>query len=215
MRFDSLNCLIREKYDPEWHPGNIGDSCFLSGHYIVLSNDSTVPISQFKAKSGGFYRHPKLKMQVSWGLPSGFSGDQFVPLVMACKVLGLPLSVLGLTGQEWRIPATRAILTPAAWALIRGHYRLLNLCNIIQGLVLLFPWRYNDQKKTLERTSGSSVDYLTRVVIWHFLKSRGHWATLAASKETCCDKILTYYQTGSDPEPNSDWFVELYLRILR
>lgn len=217
MKFDRLGCLIREKYQPEWHPGNIGDSCYYTGHYLILSGDTSVSLSQFLAEPKGYYRHPELPKnpELDWGGPDRFSGDQFVPLVLATLLKGYNLRCIGITGTEWRIPGTKILLTPASWALIRGHYRLLNLFNMIQGLVLLIPWRWSDSKKTLERTSGSSVDYLSMIVIWHFLKTQGHWSWLAASKETCCDKVLTYYQTGADPEPNSDWFVELYLRLLR
>lgn len=216
MKIDKYGCVIREKYEPEFHPGNIGDSCFYTGHYAVLSGDD-VSFLPFQAKVRGYYRHPELPLQtdVSWGGADKFSGDQFVPMVLATLVQNRPLSNLRLQGNEWQIPGTVTFLTPAAWCLIRGHYRLLNILNWIQGLILKFPYRYNDQKKWFERTQDSSVDYLNMILIWVFLKRMNRWATLGATKEKCLEMVNVYYKTGSDPEPNVDWFVAHYEKWLQ
>jgi hypothetical protein len=217
MKFDQFGCVIREKYEPEFHPGNIGDSCYYTGHYVVLSHDKDVSFMPFQAEIKGYYRHPELPKQtdVSWGGTDHFSNDQFVPMVCGTLVQGRPLTNLRLQGNEWQIPGTFTILNPAAWALIRKQYWLLNLFNYAQGLILKFPYRYNDQKKRLERTSESSVDYLNMVMVWVFLKRMGKTAWLGASKEKCKQMIDVYYRSGTDSEPNVDWLVNLYYKWLK
>lgn len=216
MKFDRFDCLIREKYEPEFHPGNIGDSCHETGKYVVLSHDTSKAKLQFNflSEGGGFLRHPMLYRKVDWGGPDKFSGDQFAPLILSEYLAQGDLKRLGITGREWFIPGTKTLMTPAAWAMVRGHWRLVNLFNCAQGMILKFPWRYNDQKKKLERTSGSSVDFLNMIVIWYFLKTEGHWATMVTSKKKLTWAVLEYYKLGSDPEPNVDWLVAIWLKAL-
>lgn len=91
---------------------------------------------------------------------------------------------------------------------------MLNVLNYIQGLILKFPYRWSDSKKRFEKTKGSSVDYLNMVLIWHFLKATGRWASLGATKEKCKQMVFMYYKNGPDWEPNVDWFINYYLKTL-
>lgn len=240
MKLDKYNCLIREKYQPEHHPGNLGDSLAETARLHILENEdayygkydafklnafSDVAAYDINAESTGFAlkkesrdfgfvawcRHPIANV---WGVD--ISSDQVLPLV-----LGYHLSIKGAPKKpRWFLPGTSVLVSPGLWCAYRGYYKLLNIVNIIQGLLFLFPWRWSDDKKfkgkfwKVERSHGKVQDYLNYLCIFIALKRKGKWATLVTPKAKCMSAVKKYYLEGEDVEPNSQWLVDLYERAL-
>ena len=202
MRFDETDSLIREA--GAW-PGNSGDSCAETCRALILG-DGRADWLQFVYRYG-MLRHPSLSE--TWGGFKDFSGDQFVPLVMASKHHP---SVLDQS--MWKIRGTKTWLAPAAWFLVRKMYRSLNACNVAQGKIMGLPFRWSDSKARFEKSQGSSADYLNMICIYVFLKSQGFNATLPRPKDECIQAVYNYYLMGSDPEPNSTWIVDMYTKAL-
>lgn len=203
MKFDNRGCLVRES--GLW-PGNCGDSAAETCRSIILGDDRGSWI-QF-VYADGFLRHPSLSEV--WGGFSDFSGDQFVPLVIAS---GHHASVLH--GSMWRIRGTKALLAPAAWFLVRKWYVPLNVCNAIQGLFFRLPFRWSDSKMWFEKSDGAVADYLNHICIFVFLRRIGKWATLNQPKERCMAAVRKYYLEGPDAEPNAEWIVEMFEKALK
>lgn len=202
MRYDDLGTLIRE-FHAEGEPGNYGDSAAETARIKILGGFGN--LNSF-VRVGGFVRHKRV--EDLWGI-SDFSGDQFVPFFMASKLAAPHMPVIHVAGNETKIPGTETYLTPAAWFLIRGHYRLLNLANIAQGYLLKLPYRIADGGR-LERHEGQVQDYLNLICITIFLRKMGVKARLPRPWDECFVAVKKYYET----EPNSDWIVDLYRKAL-
>jgi len=204
MKYDETGCLIREFY-PKGHWANLGDSCAETSRARILGDWQGL-LGQFVNPDGpGFIRHPDLKDIHGWD-ESDFSGDQFVALYLAATMIDPVVGkYIHITGNEWKIPGTDTWLTPAAWAMIRGHWRVLDWCNQIQGKLFKASVRVGDGGK-IETSEGNVQDWLNYICIYLFLKKTGRKATLNQSKEACMKAVRTYYST----EPNSQWIVDLY-----
>lgn len=201
MKFDSLGCLVREKYEPG-HPANLGDSCAETARYELLSGDSCVSLGKFWT-SIGFLRHPN-----SIWREKDTSSDQVLPLVLERTMLPVHL------GPRILIPGTKTIMSAGLWAAWHKHYRLLNMVNIVQGWLFNLSWRIADGGK-LERSEGKVQDWLNYLCVYFWLRDHGHWATLNQSKERCMKAVRKYYLEGPDQEKNSEWIVELYEKALK
>lgn len=216
MRFDEQECLIREKY-PLGHIANYGDSMAETSRLAILEH---VPLyglhlTQFFNPDGiGYVRHPILKDIPEWD-ETDVSGDQFFALYMALRLQTSEQVkyVANVSGTEWKVPGTNKWLTPAAWFLIRGHYRMLNVCNIVQGWLFKMKYRIADGGR-IEKSYGQVQDYLNYICTYIFLKKMNKRATLNVSKEACFKAVTKYYLEGDDFEPNSDWIVQIYKRNL-
>jgi hypothetical protein len=103
------------------------------------------------------------------------------------------------------------LLTPAYYAIVIGSKWKLNIALAVQALLFKFPWRWSDEKKKLERSKGSSCDWLN---FFHAAKCASPWVLKLVSKETLYNKIKAYYLEGSDFEPNAEWLVELYRKAI-
>lgn len=230
MKVDLYGCLVREKYEPGLHPGNLGDSMAETYRRIILDpsaewvSDSYFWLSLYFDGAGrvsndavAYTRHPELML---WG--NDVSSDQVLPMKLAILVrdfnsverdncLFLP------NGSMDKDPS---LISPGLWCVYRKHFKTLNVFNIIQGLLLLFPWRWSDDEKhrekfwKVERSSGKVQDYLNFVCIYIALKRMGLWATMPLSTERCMKAVKKYYLEGEDFEPNSQWIVDLYQRAL-
>lgn len=213
-KYDTEGCLIREKYLPEDAWGNLGDSCAETARAYVLGHrEPSVNFMRFKGPTTGFVRHPKLSEVHGWD-EQDFTGDQFVALWLAFYLEhGAPPPYPIVDVRLWKVPATDKWLTPAAWALVRGHYRLLNLCNIVQGWLFNFSHRWNDEGH-LEPSAGKVQDWLNYICIYVLLRNSSKWATLNQDVIRCIDAVETYYLRGDDKEPNSQWIVDLYKKAL-
>ena len=205
MKYDELGCLIREA---EEFPASYGDSCAETCRALVLGAKRG-DWNEFVTRKG-YVRHPLLTNLEGWN-EEDFSNDQLAPLLMAIKLDGWSFFRRD-SGRH--IAGTNTLLNPATWALTRGHYRLLSLFNLFQGLLLSLPYRWQD-KGGFVSTEGESADWLNYVVTYVFLKRSGRWVTLLHSKERCLEKVRHYYQGGTDAEPNSDWLLKLYEEALK
>lgn len=236
MKRDKYGLLIREKYKPEFHPGNLGDSLAETCRLYILKNktlfygaldafklnaksyvaaynidaESESSILECDVRDFGFIawcRHPLASV---WGVD--ISNDQVLPLLLGYH---LPIPDAPLE-PAWYLSGTSTLVSPGVWCASRGHWKLLNFVNIIQGLLFLFPWRWSDDKKfkgkfwKVERSNGKVQDYLNYICVFIALKQAGKWATLITSKEKCLAAVKKYYLEGEDAEPNSQWLVDLY-----
>jgi hypothetical protein len=202
MKFDDLGCLVREKYEAG-HPGNLGDSLAETARYQILSGDKTCDFVQFMTMDG-FLRHP-----LSPWREDDTSPDQMIPLVLAINIRnGNKWRV-----NWWRIPGTKTICPPGLWFAIRGHWRMLELANQVQGWLLGLSYRIADDGK-LEKSQGKVQDFLNLIIIHLALKKIGQPTKLPRPVDECLRAIETYYLNGPDAEPNSEWLVETYRREL-
>lgn len=201
MKFDSLGCLIREKYVPG-HPGNLGDSCGETCRAKILGSQRS-DFMRF-CTPNGYLRHPN-----SIWREDDFSSDMLLPLLMAADLV-----YVGTQSNRWRIRGTNTFVSAGVWAMARKQYWLLNIVNIIQGWLFNLSWRIADGGK-IERSEGKVQDWLNYICVYVFLKRMGKWATLNQSRERCMKAVRKYYLEGDDWEPNSNWIVELYDKNLR
>lgn len=216
MKYDNLNCVIRERY-ADGHLANLGDSCAETSRLVILgdyykSNGLFHFLSPFTT---GYLRHPQLAGVDGWN-EADFSNDQLLPFLMALD-LRYPV-----TGSQVRrdclidggvIPGTKTKIQLATGFLLSRSYRLLNIVNIVQGALLLLPFRVADGGK-IERAEGQVQDYLNMIATYVYLRRRGVWATLPASRERCMKAVRKYYLEGEDAEPNADWIVRAYENAL-
>lgn len=215
MKRDSFGCLIREKYI-DGHPGNLGDSCAETCRALILLNGSNpmdLKFWVFNPHYGQFVRHPQLDGKPGWGTED-FVNDQYLPLLLqydrACAS-GTKYMRPGLF-----IPGTKTLVSPGAWAASRGYFALLNVFNLIQGLLFHLRWRWSDDERfkgkfwKLERSEGKVQDWLNYVIVFVYLQQIGKWCTLNQPVDRIMKNIRTYYLEGDDWEPNSRWIVELY-----
>ncbi len=204
--FDNLGCLVRDFY-PEGHIANLGDSCAETSRICLLEGGHNFAALLKFGTLDGFLRHPNLA-GTDWGYPD-FSNDQLLPWLMA---LDLNYPDIARAVRQWsptRIHGTRTFLSIGSWALVHQWHTLLNLVNIVQGLILRLPYRIGDGGK-IERTEGQVQDYLNMVCTYVYLQRLSKWATLPRDKAICLDAIRRYYNT----EPNSAWIVNAYERAL-
>jgi len=237
MKRDKYGLLIREKYSPEFHPGNLGDSLAETCRLHILNNQylHTGSLDAFKLNAKSYVssyaegtsllecdvrdfgfiawcRHPLASV---WGVD--ISNDQVLPMLVAYFASN---SKTAPKRARWLLPGTSVLVSPGVWCVYRGHWKLLNFVNIIQGLLFLFPWRWSDDEKfkgkfwKVERSNGKVQDYLNYLCVFIALKQSGKWATLITSKEKCLAAVKKYYLEGEDAEPNSQWLVDLYERAL-
>ena len=201
MKFDSLGCIVREKY-PEGHPGNLGDSLAETARYAILNGVNSVLLGLFWT-SIGFLRHPN-----SIWREQDTSADQVLPLVLARTMLSVHL------GPRILIPGTKTIMSAGLWAAWHHHYRLLNVVNIVQGWLFNLSWRIADGGK-IERSEGKVQDWLNYICVYVWLRDHGRWATLNQSRDRCMKAVRKYYLEGDDWEPNAQWIVDMYDQALK
>lgn len=201
MRFDHRYCLIREKY-PDGDIGNLGDSCAETCRAWVLG-DERGSLSAFVSPDG-FLRHPDLAGVHDWD-ERDFSNDQLLPMIFACKLLGLRRKY----NSGPFIKGTWTLISLGCWAAICDNHWLLNFANLCQGILFKFKWRITDNWG-IERSLGKVQDWLNFRITYEYLVRRGYDATINQPNEKCIAAITTYYLGGQDWEPNSDWIVRLY-----
>lgn len=207
MKFDSLGCIVREKY-PDGHIANLGDSCAESSRDVILGDFYARPNTFCFVDNIGYLRHPALANVEGWN-HADFSNDQFLPLIMAWILRNgeAPSPSLSIRG-------TKTIVSIGVLALMLKQYWLLNVANIVQGWLFNLKWRIGDGFK-IERSEGQVQDWLNYICTYVFLKRIGKWATLNQPISRCIESVHKYYLEGPDAEPNSQWIVEMYERALK
>lgn len=217
MKIDKYKTIIRES---EFWPGSIGDSCAETSRYehlvsILEAAGPEVDLHQFVTATG-FIRHPTAPIKDDKGKSwreTDFVSDQALPLFLASQASDPSIANImraRIRQAGWRT-GNGDLVSPGLFALLTNRIWLLNICTVVQGLIFKFPWRWNDEKKALERSNKSSADYLN----WIHASIHGGWLTRKmVFKSTLKAKIRNYYQAPQkDPnlvEPNTQWIVDLY-----
>lgn len=202
MKYDSLGCIVREKY-PEGHIANLADSCAETSRAVILGDPYCHGDTLRFVDNIGYLRHPALANVEGWN-HADFSNDQFLPLIMAWILQNDEAPRPSL-----RIRGTKTIVSVGVFALMTKQYWLLNVANIVQGWLFNLKWRIGDGFK-IERSEGQVQDWPNYLCTIVFLRLTGRWATLNQPKERCLAAIRKYYLEGDDAEPNAEWIVELY-----
>lgn len=193
-------------------PGAVGDSCSETARYAhlkMLLGDYYMDVNlNIFVTPLGYIRHPEVPDD--WK-EKDFSEDQGKPLFLAFKRAGFPQvdemkrkivgnSLWGRMGNGDPIsPGFKGILNDWGW--------LRDLTVIGQSLIFKLPYRWSDSKKWFERSEGSSGDYLNHI---HMAVYSPQFVRRLVSKEILKQKVRDYYK----PEPNSQWIIDLYDKVL-
>lgn len=212
MLADKLGALVREKYT-EGHPGNYGDSQAETARYALLTgNQSQIDALNIFETELGYLRHPTVG-----GLwpESDTSNDQFVPWLMALDLFMPMFAERVRIENRGRLclKGSNAYLQLGSIALIYKSDLLLLLVNLLQGALLLLPWRIKDDGG-IERHEGQVQDYLNLVCIHVYLKTRGRLSVLPCKKAVALAAVKRYYLEGPDAEPYSEFIVRAYEEAL-
>lgn len=212
MKPDQLGALVRERYQ-QGHPGNYGDSMAETARYALLTGaqQQIDALNVFETEIG-YLRHPDVA-----GLwpESDTSNDQFVPWLMALDLF-MPVYAERVRNDNkgrLKLKGSNAYLQLGSIALIYKSDLLLLLVNLLQGLLLMLPWRIKDDGG-IERHEGQVQDYLNLVCIHVYLKTRGRYSLLPCKKSVALSAIKRYYLEGSDAEPYSEFIVQAYEEAL-
>lgn len=212
MRVDTYRTIVREK---DQGPGDLGDSCADTARVAVLTLFPLLDLRVFRTPEG-YVRHPDSPWR-----EDDFSSDQAAPLYMAYTLD--PNRYPGFAEEmETRLSTWRTgdgnRLAPGLWALIHHFDYLVALITLLQGVLFLFPLRWDDShrvelKHWWQRIQwgGDEGDYLNWVSYLEYLDMLGYrkWVIacyLLRSPSRVLKKIQTYYAN----QPNSDWVVEIY-----
>lgn len=211
---DQYGFIIREKY-PEGHKDNLGDSCAETSRAFILGDQFPAQFARFLNEGKeGYLRHPDLKDVPKYGSES-FTSDQAFPYYLR-KLLMRHVNGICYASPLNKgifIKGTNKIASLPLLLTVYGYFRLLNVTNIIQGLLLKLPYRIADGGR-IEKSEGQVQDYLNMIICYVFLKKLGKWATLPISEDKCILAVRKYYAEGDDFEPNSDWIIQLYIKAL-
>lgn len=232
MKFDQYGLIEMEQNG--W-PGSIGDSCAETFRYFHLMsfypNVNSLAVNVAVALSRvittkGLLRHPTAPYHDDKGnswREDAFSFDQWAPLFLGAEAWGFEFSCkhfqggiernLFRTGNNQFVPLTYFTI----WGRHYQSYGVVwDIPLYLQGLAMkYFPWRWNDGTKKIENTKNSSADWLNFVHILLQAERLGHTKLSLKTKKMfdakeILEKIRNYYE----PEPNSNWLVELYEPII-
>lgn len=215
MKFDDLGLMIMEHVA---HPGSIGDSCAETARHQILVLAARgellveTPLRKFITESG-YLRHPTSPWR-----EDDFSNDQALPLLMAFDLSGLTSDAERMRSRSrFRIFGSKAIMSAGMFALVHRWFWILNLVNVIQGLLFMIPWRWSDDDRLkgkiwkFERSQGSSADWLNFAITFIYLRLMAKRATMIQPRHRILAKVKDYYRV----EPNPEWISGLYDEALR
>lgn len=206
MKIDEYGCLVVEHVP--W-PGSIGDSCAESARYEhlkMLLGDyvHTCNLERFVTPLG-YLRHPTAPetgaelpngevLKESWR-ESDMSTDQALPLYLAWR---RGTNYTRTSQMERRIKSNGYrtgngdYISPGFYAELKDSQILRSLFLLIQILFFKLPYRWNDEKRTLELTTGSVADYLNYI---HCAVYAPKWVRrIGPSKNVLYKAVTTYYQ---------------------
>ena len=212
MKYDRFSSLIREKYEPEFHLGNLGDACAETCRAKILGSRDGSWAPFILPNSDGYLRHPLLATEGKGWDERDFSNDQFITLAMAMKLENSPWFSQLREDNRVFIRGTWTLLSIGSWCILRGQWALLEKANQLQGWLLTKKYRWSDEKKWFDKVEGKVQDYLNMIIIHVFLLKMGKPSVLPRPVEECMNAIRAYYLDGEDFEPNSAWIVDLYSR---
>jgi len=213
VKLDGHFTIVREK---DQGPGDLGDSCADTARITMLSLFPAVDLTKFRTPKG-YIRHPDSPWR-----EDDFSSDQAAPLYMAYT-----LDPNRYPGYAWEMEARLSPwrtgdgkrLSPGLWALVNRFDGLVALITLLQGVLFLFPLRWNDShhgdiKHWWQRIQwgGDEGDYLNWIAYIEYLDMLGYKHTVRAcymlrSTKTCMQKVAKYYAN----QPNSEWVLDIYL----
>lgn len=209
MRFDQFRTLIREKYQPEFELGNLGDSCAETCRIAILGDERGDWVQFVLPDDKGYLRHPLVRLVDGWD-HRDFSNDQALPLFMRMYSAEKTMLPHLKRANRFFLAGTWTLVSPGVWFMLREHWSLLDLANRVQGWLLTKKYRWSDGKMWFEKTEGQVQDYLNMVIIFLFLRKLGRKATLPRPYDECMAAIRKYYLEGEGFEPNSQWIVDRY-----
>lgn len=206
MYIDEHRTIVMEQ--SEW-PGSIGDSCAESSRYnhMVLHNDlglgviRPMNLDKFVTRTG-YIRHPSAPE--GWR-ESDMSSDQALPFYIAVDSHLKRQMRDRIQNAGWRT-GNGDLVNVTFYAVLSDNKVLLTFSLITQAAIFKFPFRWSDSKKTFERTTNNSGDYLNYL---HAATYIPRWARLV-SAETLKRKVREYYSV----EKNSEWLIEIYDRFI-
>lgn len=219
MILDNYNFIIMEQ-NLTTDPGRLADSLAETSRYIVLAfvNGQKLDINlHYFVTDKGLLRHPLSP----WGVEDT-SLDQIYPLIAAAALIS-PNELRSKIDSF--ISGTKIyngkIVTPGFKAQLNRSKDnstpwIDDLALLGQALIFKLPFRWSDNKKWFEWSSGSSSDYLNYVNGLAFAKIKGEtWplklARFIISKDKILGKIHEYYI----PEPNVKWLLDEYEKALK
>lgn len=204
MRIDELGCV--EMQQTGW-PGNIGDSAaesgrlehlrMLLGEYVSISN-----LDMF-VTSLGYVRHPKVPPE--WA-EKDFSSDQALPLYLAWRRSGNYSRSEEMRRRLKYKTGNGDLLSPGLFAEMHAEWLRVPLL-LTQLAIFKFPYRWNDERRSFERTKNSSADYINFI---HVAVYAPKWLRKLISPKTLMDKVMDYYE----PEPQSAMIKNLYFNVV-
>lgn len=204
MKYDDYGTLVMEHVD---FPGSVGDSCaetaryrhliMCAGHPLKLE-----PLDKFITDKG-YIRHPDSPWR-----EDDFSSDQALPLYLALR----KFEHVSPRAEEMRNRIKSAgwktgngdLISPLFFALLVKNDTLLFLALLAQALIFKIPWRWNDEKRTIESSEGSSCDYLNWFHAALYINPR--YRRWMVSDAKLISMVEHYYKN----EPNSGWVVNAY-----
>lgn len=223
MKFDKFQMIELEQCAA---PGNIGDSCaetfryWLLKYFVAGRDDQFVGTDLIREAMAntktdlGYLRHPESPWR-----ENDFSSDQWLPRFLVAATLSIHFEANEMIGRTPKRTGNGDILSPLCEAAIDRYYTRDQLtwrdvALYGQALIFKFPWRWNDEKKWFERSSGSSADYLNWFMFLMFCEGKpSFWskrAKKAVKPEVIIQKVRDYYK----PEPRA-FVVDLYERAVK
>lgn len=192
MYRDSLNLMVSETSP---YPGSIGDSCANTARSQVLNPKQTTCLQSFFTDTG-CVRHPTAPD--GWR-ESDFSGDQLLPLYLASD----DETKLRLRKRFPTRSGNGNFLAPVVWSAMRELHLLTNFFLFLQALLFMLPYRWSDHEglkwyQRLEKTEGSSADYLNWFIVCVYLK-RMNKLYFNIDIDEVSHKVFDYYAN----EPNN------------
>lgn len=204
--------------NPPGDPGRTADSAAETGRYITLKaviGDTVIINLKPLVTDKEILRHPNC---IWHDAPS----DTVAPLLAAASIIDPETEQKILVLIKDNKTPNGNVISPGLWAerrRIEGKKLLWASDLVILGQALLFklPYRWSDSKKTFEKTSGSSADYLNYINYIALAKVKDKKLNLVlklalklTGKANILEKIQSYYK----PEPNSQWILDLYKKVI-
>jgi hypothetical protein len=223
MLIDIYHTLVRENVT--W-PGKIGDSAAESARYedlkmLLGDYKFELNLKAFRTELG-YLRHPTApeKGQLDMnGFPipdswreDDFSSDQAIPLYLAYRQAGMPEAdemKRRIQRAGWKT-GNRKLIHPGFYAILNDWRWLECLSVLVQGIIFKLPYRWSDSSKWFEKMDQSSADYLNYV----HTAARVPRIFRTEDADTIKLKIRQYFVENANPEPNCEFVLEKYERVI-
>lgn len=191
-------------------PGSLGDSCAETARYahlrMLLGNyEQDYNLHQFVTPFG-YIRHPLVPED--WR-ESDFSSDQALPLYLAFR---RSADAARLNEMEHRLRSlgyrtgNGDLISPGLFAEAFANWLRTPLL-LLQLALFKLPYRWNDEKRAFEATTGSSADYINFV---HVAVYAPAWLRKRLNSKLIFEKVCHYYA----PEPHSANIKNLYFNVI-